>query len=322
MEARILVCDDVSSVGLGVLRHHGYRVIARPGIPADDLPAIVGDVDALLVRSRTHVTKEVLDAAPRLRVIGRAGFGMDRIDVDEATRRGIVVLHSPEGNAITAAEFTIGLLFSLARHIPKAYSAMRQGRWEKRRYRGFELTGKTLGVIGMGEVGSNVVQRAVGLGMVVKVHDPGLSRQQIAAMGAMAVSWDELLSTCDFISPHVPSSPLTRGLLGPEAFERMKDGVRIINCNRGGIIDEQALVRAIRRGRVAGAAVDNFDEEPPWGNELLEMEQVIVTPHLMVSTFEAQIRVAVNLAEQIRDFFEGREVRAVNPEALERARES
>jgi D-3-phosphoglycerate dehydrogenase / 2-oxoglutarate reductase len=317
MNARILACDDISSVGLGLLKKHGFQVIARPGIAAKDLCSAVRDVDAILVRSRTQVTREVLEAGTRLRLIGRAGFGMDRIDVEEATRRGIVVLHSPEGNAITAAEFTIGLLFCLARHIPKADASMRAERWEKRRYRGLEITGKTLGVIGMGEVGTNVVQRAVALGMVVKVHDPGIPPEDVEALGAMAVSWDEVLSTSDFISPHVPSSPLTRGLLGVQAFERMKDGVRLINCTRGGVVDEGALCKALRTGRVAGAAVDVFDEEPPWGNPLLEYPQVIVTPHLMVSTFEAQIRVAVNLAEQVRDFFDGREVHPVNPEVLE-----
>ena len=316
MNARILACDDISSVGLGLLKKHGFQVIARPGISARDLLVAVREVDGILVRSRTHVTREVLEAGTNLRLIGRAGFGMDRIDVDEATRRGIAVLHSPEGNAITAAEFTIGLIFCLARHIPRADASMRSERWEKRRYRGLEITGKTLGVIGMGEVGTNVVQRAVALGMAVKVHDPGIPADQIEALGAEAVSWDELLSTSDFISPHVPSSPLTRGLIGTEAFERMKDGVRLINCTRGGVVDEAALCKALRTGRVAGAAVDVFDEEPPWGNPLLEYPQVIVTPHLMVSTFEAQIRVAVNLAEQVRDFFDGREVHPVNPEVL------
>lgn len=315
-EIRILACDDISSVGLGLLREQGFHVIARPGLTSTDLLGQVADVDAILVRSRTHVTREVLSAGQRLRLVGRAGFGMDRIDVEEATRRGIVILHSPEGNAITAAEFTIGLLFCLARHIPRADASMRAQRWEKRRYRGVELTGKTLGVIGMGSVGSGVVERAVALGMVVKVHDPGLPAEEIEAKGAMSVSWDELLSTSDFISPHVPSSPLTRGLLGPDAFECMKDGVRLVNCTRGGVVDEAALVAALRTGRVAGAAVDVFDEEPPWGNPLLEFPQVIATPHLMVSTFEAQIRVAVNLAGQVRDFFQGREVRPVNPEAL------
>ena len=316
MNARILACDDISSVGLGLLKKHGFQVMVRPGITAKDLLQAVREVDGILVRSRTQVTREVLEAGLKLRLIGRAGFGMDRIDVEEATRRGIVVLHSPEGNAITAAEFTVGLIFCLARHVPRADASMRAGRWEKRRYRGIEITGKTLGVIGMGEVGSNVVQRAVALGMVVKVHDPGIPAEEIEVLGAMSVSWDELLSTSDFISPHVPSSPLTRGLLGPEAFERMKDGVRLVNCTRGGVVDETALCRALRTGRVAGAAVDVFDEEPPWGNPLLEYPQVIVTPHLMVSTFEAQIRVAVNLAEQVRDFFDGREVHPVNPAVL------
>jgi D-3-phosphoglycerate dehydrogenase len=309
MSLRILSCDDISSVGLGILRDHGYDVVARPGITGPDLLRCVAEFDALLVRSRTLVDGGVMDAGKdRLRLIGRAGYGMDRIDVVGATARGVAVIHSPEGNAVTAAEFTIGQLFSLARHIPRADAGMRQHRWDKRRYRGVELTGKTLGVVGMGNVGREVVQRAVALGLLVKVHDPGKDRRVIEGFGAIAVSCDELLTTSDFITVHVSVKPMTRGLLGASAFDRMKDGVRLINSSRGGVVDESALVSAIRSGRVAGAAIDVFDTEPPWDSPLMELPQVIVTPHLVASTFEAQIKVAVGLAEQVRDFFEGRPV--------------
>lgn len=311
MTVRVLACDDISSVGLGVLREHGYEVIARPSITPEKLLELVPKVDVILVRSRTRVSSEVLRASERLKLVGRAGFGMDRIDVTEATARGVTVIQTPDGNAVTAAEFTIGLLFCLARHIPRADASMRQERWDKRRYRGVEITGKTLGVIGMGKVGREVVKRAVALGLVVQVHDPGKPPQSIEEHGAFACSWDELLSGSDFISVHVSANRVTRGLLGEAAFDRMKDGVRIISTARGGIVSEEALLRAVRSGRVAGAAVDVFDTEPPWGNPLLELPQVIVTPHLVASTFEAQIKVAVHLAETVRDYFEGNEVGGV-----------
>ncbi len=304
MTQRILVADDISDVGLDVLRRAGYQVLARAGVDRGTLLKSLKDVDALLVRSRTRVTSELLDAAPRLRLVGRAGFGMDTIDVAQATDRGIAVFHSPEGNSTTAAEFAVGLLFSLARHIPRADAAMRDGRWDKRRYRGMEITGKTLGVIGMGNVGRAVVERASALRMRVLVHDPGKAAEDIRAAGGQPADWQELLGSSDFITVHVASGPATQGLLDDDAFSRMRDGVRIISCSRGGVVGEAALVRAVRSGRVAGAAVDVFEEEPPWGSELLKLPQVIVTPHLVASTFEAQISVAVHLAERVREFFE------------------
>ncbi|MCP4870093.1 MAG: hydroxyacid dehydrogenase [Proteobacteria bacterium] len=319
MTIRILSCDDISSVGLGILRDHGYEVVARPGITPAELIKNIPDFDAVLVRSRTLINRAVIKAsAGRLKLIGRAGYGMDRIDLAAAAKNKIAILHSPEGNAATAAEFTIGLLFSLARHIPRADAGMRAQRWDKRRYRGVEVSGKTLGVIGMGNVGREVVDRGVALGLLVKVHDPGKDPALIESIGAMSVSWDELLGSSDFITVHVSAKPMTRGLLGHEAFDRMKDGVRLINSSRGGVVDEAALATAIRSGRVAGAAIDVFDEEPPWGNPLLELPQVIVTPHLVASTFEAQIKVAVGLAEQVRDYFEGRPVHGlVGPDMRE-----
>lgn len=304
MTQRILVADDISNVGLDVLRGAGHQVLARAGIDRAALLKSLPDVDALLVRSRTRVTAELMDAAPKLRLVGRAGFGMDTIDIAEATRRGVAVFHSPEGNSTTAAEFAVGLLFSLARHIPRADAAMRAGRWEKRRYRGVEISGKTLGVIGMGNVGREVVERAAALRMRVLVHDPGKEPAAVRAAGGEPADWEELLSTSDFLTVHVASGEETRGLIDDDAFGRMRDGVRLINCSRGGVVSEAALVRAVRSGRVAGAAVDVFDEEPPWGSELLALPQVILTPHLVASTFEAQISVAVTLAERVRDFFE------------------
>jgi len=296
------VCDDISDVGLDLLRGAGYDVVNRAGITRKQLLAEIAEVDVLMVRSRTRVNRQILRASERLRLVARAGFPLDTVDVAEASRRGIAVMHSPTGNEVAAAEFTIGQLFSLARHIPQAASYMRDGRWEKRRLRGVELCGKTLGVLGMGAVGRNVVQRAVAMQMKVKVHDPAVLASEVEALGAESVSWDSLLPQCDFITLHVSPSERTRGLISDAAFEHMKDRVRIVNNSRGGVIDEAALVRAIRSGKVAGAAVDVWDEEPPKGNPLLEMREVICTPHLVAATFEAQINVAVRVAQQVQDY--------------------
>jgi D-3-phosphoglycerate dehydrogenase len=316
----ILVCDDISRVGLQLLDHAGFSVVRRAGIGREELARRACDFDALLVRSRTRITAQVLDAAPGLRLVGRAGFGVDTIDVAAASERGVVVMTSAEGNAVSAAEFAIGLIFALARNIPQADASMRSGRWDKRRYRGTEITGKVLGVIGMGRVGRIVVERAAALRMRVLVHDPARPPSEIEAAGGKAASWDELLGNADFLTVHVNSSTRTRGLIGDAAFELMKDRVRIVHCSRGGVVDEAALVRALRSGKVAGAAVDVFEQEPPTGNPLTSMPQVIVTPHLVASTFEAQINVATTLAEQVRDFLTTGETRgAINPEALTRA---
>lgn len=316
----ILVCDDISRVGLQLLDHAGFSVLHRAGIGRDELARRACDFDALLVRSRTRITAQVLDAAPGLRLVGRAGFGVDTIDVAAASERGVVVMTSAEGNAVSAAEFAIGLIFALARNIPQADASMRSGRWDKRRYRGTEITGKVLGVIGMGRVGRIVVERAAALRMRVLVHDPARPPSEIEAAGGKAASWDELLGNADFLTVHVNSSTRTRGLIGDAAFELMKDRVRIVHCSRGGVVDEAALVRALRSGKVAGAAVDVFEQEPPTGSPLTSMPQVIVTPHLVASTFEAQINVATTLAEQVRDFLTTGETRgAVNPEVLTRA---
>jgi len=315
----ILVCDDISRVGLELLDQAGFAVVHRAGIGREELLRRIADFDVVLVRSRTRVTAEVLRKADRLRLIGRAGFGLDTIDVRKATERGVVVMTSAQGNAVSAGEFAVGLLFALARNIPQADASMRSGRWDKRRYRGTQVTGKVLGVIGMGRVGRVVVERATALRMKVLVHDPGRPASEIEAAGGRAASWDEVLAGADFLTVHVSASTRTRGLIGDAAFEMMKDRVRIVHCSRGGVIDEAALVRALRSGKVAGAAIDVFEQEPPTGSPLLKMPQVIVTPHLVASTFEAQINVATTLAEQVRDFLTTGEARgAVNPEVLAR----
>ncbi len=318
MAQRILVVDDLSEVGLSVLRRAGHDVVRRLDLSEDEFKKILPDFDVLLVRSRTRVDSSIFAAASGLKLVGRAGFGIDSIDLKAATQAGVVVMHCDAGNAVSAAEFAIGMLFCLARHIPQADASLRSGRWDKRRYRGVELSGKVLGVVGMGRVGRHVVERACALGMEVLVHDPAVPLDDARSLGAESVSWDRLLSSCDFISVHVSASPVTRGLIGDEAFERMRDRVRIVNCSRGGVVDEAALYRAVQSGRVAGAAVDIWDEGPALKSPLLTLPQVIVTPHIVASTFEAQINVAVNLAEQVRDYLAGGRAEGIlNPEVFE-----
>lgn len=320
---RILVCDDISDVGLERLHREGFEVHRRPGIRSEELLRRAPGYDALLVRSRTPIGPDLFAAAPALRLIGRAGYGPGRVDLDAATRAGVLVLHSPDGNAVTAAEYAIAMVFNLARHIPMADASLRAGRWDKRRLRGIELRGKRLGVIGMGRVGRNVVERAAALKMVVLVHDPLVSEAEIEAAGGVAAGWDEVLATSDFLTVHVSASAATRGLIGEDAFHRMKDRVRIVNCSVRGVVDERALVHALRTGKVAGAAIDVFDEEPPVGNPLLDMPQVIATPHLLASTFEAQIEVARSLADQVVGFFrEGTLGDVINPAVVDRLREA
>lgn len=314
---RILALDDISVVGLDVLRQAGFDVVRRSQASGSDLAGLLSEADAVMVRSATRITRELI-AGTGLKLIGRAGFSLDTIDVDAATEHGVLVMHSPDGTAVSAAEFTMGLLIGLARYIPQADASMRKERWDKRRYRGVQLFGSTLGVIGMGAVGRCVVQRARAFGMRVLVHDPAVDETAIIRAGGEPSGWDDLLASSAFLTVHVPARDETRGLLDDAAFGRMKDGIRLVNCSRGGVVDEAALVRALRTGKVASAAIDCFDVEPPWGSDLLNLKQVTLTPHLVASTFEAQVNVARNLAEQVRDFFERGEARgAVNPEVLE-----
>lgn len=317
MVPRILVCDDIAEVGLDILRRAGFEVRSLQRKAPGELQAAIPDFDALLVRSRTRVTDELLELSPRLKVIGRVGFGLDTIDVESATRRGVLVVDSPEGNALTAAEFTVGLIFALARHIPQGDAALRSGRWERRRHRGVEISGKVLGVVGMGRVGRIVAERARAIRMRVLVYDPQVSEMTIRAVGAEPVSWGALLGESDFLTVHVSAGENTRHLIGDAEFGAMKDRIRIINTARGAIVNEDALMRALRSGKVAGAAVDAFEHEPPTDSPLLNMPQVIVTPHLVGTTFEAQINTATAVAEQVRDFLLDGVVRgAVNPQAL------
>jgi D-3-phosphoglycerate dehydrogenase len=315
---RIFVADDVSETGLQPLRQSGFSVDKRIGLSGDELIAAVADCEGLVVRSETKVTAAIMDQAPRLRVIGRAGVGVDNIDVPAATTRGIVVMNAPDGNTTTTAEHTIALLVALARNVPQANSSLKAGNWERKRFIGVELQGKTLGIVGLGRIGRGVAKRGRGLGMNIVAFDPFVSPEQARDLEIEVAPLDDVFSRADFLTVHTPLTPETRGIVNAEAFAKMKRGVRIVNCARGGLVDEEALYAAIKSGVVAGAALDVFATEPPAGDDpLLSLPEVIVTPHLGASTTEAQEGVAFTVAEQMRDYLLSGALRgAVNVPAL------
>ncbi|HEX8888019.1 MAG TPA: phosphoglycerate dehydrogenase [Pyrinomonadaceae bacterium] len=315
---KIFVADDVSESGLEPLRGAGFFVEKRTGLTLDDLKEALNDFDGLIVRSETKVKPELMDAATRLRVIGRAGVGVDNIDVPAATTRGIIVMNAPDGNTITTAEHTMALLVSLARRVPQANRSLRDGRWERKRFIGVELQGKTLGVVGLGRIGRVVASRARAFGMNIVAYDPFVAPDQARDLELELAPLDELFARADFLTVHTPLTAETRGIVGAQAFSKMKRGVRIINCARGGLVDERALLAAIKEGIVAGAALDVFEQEPPaTDNPLLALDEVITTPHLGASTTEAQEGVALTVAEQMRDYLLTGALRgAVNVPAL------
>ena len=303
MTTKIFVADDVSESGLGPLRSAGFTVEKRCGLKPPELLEALKDCEGLIVRSETKVTADILDAANTLRVIGRAGVGVDNIDVSAATIRGVVVMNAPDGNTITTAEHTVAMLVSLARSIPQASSSLKAGRWDRKKFIGVELQGKTLGIVGLGRIGRVVASRARAMGMLIVAYDPFIAPEQARDLEIELAPLDEVFSRADFLTVHTPLTSETRGLIGRDALSKMKQGARIINCARGGLIDEDALYEAITNGSIAGAALDVFSEEPPPADhKLLHLDQVIVTPHLGASTKEAQEGVAFTVAEQMRDF--------------------
>ena len=313
---RILVADPLSTRGLNLLRGHADVVVADD---ASALAAGLPQSDALIVRSRTKVTKDILDQGDHLQIVGRAGIGVDNIDVDAATDRGILVVNAPLGNVRSTAEHTIALIFALARRIPAADAAVRNGTW-KSGYEGVQVGGKRLGVLGAGKVGGQVAQMASAFGMDVVVYDPYLADEAFRSSGLQRIALDELLSTSDFVTVHVPSTAETRHLIGTAQLARMKEGSYLVNCSRGGLVDADALAQALRSNHLAGAALDVFEIEPPVGSPLLSAPNTILTPHVAASTREAQAQVSMDIAEQILDFFAGRPVSyPVNPSVLRKA---
>jgi D-3-phosphoglycerate dehydrogenase len=314
---RLLVTEPIAEEGLRLLRAEA-QVDVKPHLTSSSLAKAVAAYNGLIIRGKTKVTEEIIEAAPRLVVIGRAGTGVDNVDLDAATRRGIVVVNAPYGNTVSVAEHTLGMLLALVRHIPRADSALREGRWEKESYEGFQVRGKVLGIVGLGRVGAAVASRALGLEMKVVTYDPFVTPERAGQLGARWVPWEELLRSSDFVTLHLPESRQTRGMVGQLELRQMKPSAYLINCSRGSVVDEEALAKALREGRLAGAAVDVFSEEPPSASHpLLCCDNVVLTPHLAGSTAEAHRDTAVDVAQQVLDVLAGRVPRyPVNAPAL------
>jgi D-3-phosphoglycerate dehydrogenase len=298
----VLISDKLSPAAVDIFRRRGIDVAFKPGLSPAELRAEINGHDGLAVRSATKVTRELIEAAPQLKVVGRAGIGVDNVDVTSATARGVVVMNTPFGNAITTAEHAIALLFALARQIPEASASTKAGRWEKNRFMGVELAGKTLGLIGAGNIGSIVADRANGLRMKVLAFDPFLSERRAVEIGVEKVELADLLARADFVSLHAPLTNETKNILSRERLFAMKRGARLINCARGGLVDEAALAEALAAGHLAGAALDVFETEPATDSPLFALDSVVCTPHLGAATAEAQEKVALQLADQMADF--------------------
>jgi len=311
---KVLVSDNLGEEGIEMFEEaDGLRVDVKTGLTPEELESIIHEYHALVIRSATKVTESLLNNAKQLKVIGRAGIGLDNVDIPAATKRGIVVMNTPGGNVVTTAEHTIALMLSLTRNIPSGTHTMKSGLWEKKKLQGREIYSKILGVIGFGKIGSIVADRARGLRMRVVVHDPIVTPEQIEKAGFESVSLDELYRKADYITIHVPKLKTTTGLLDKTAFSKMKDGVMVVNCARGGIVNEADLYDAIVSGKVAGAALDVFEKEPPEASPLFELDRVVCTPHLGASTREAQTNVAVAVADQVIDYLKtGTVINAVN----------
>lgn len=322
---KILVTDPLAPEGLEVFKNaEGFEVDVKIGLKPEELKKICHAYDGWVIRSGTKITADLIEAAKNLKVIGRAGVGYENIDADTATKKGIVVMNTPGGNNVTTGEHTIALMMALARHIPQAVASLKGGKWDRNKFVGVEMCNKTIGVIGLGNVGRIVAERAAALRMKVIGFDPFIAAENIARMGVQPGTLDDIFTRSDFITVHVPLTPETQGLINKAAFAKMKRGVRIINCARGGIVDEADLAEAIKHGKVAGAALDVYvDEPPPPEHPLLNLDQVITTPHLGASTDEAQLNVAIAVAEQMVDFLAKGVVRyavnvpSVSPELLQ-----
>ncbi len=316
---KILISDNLSESGIEKLKAIPmFEVEVNTSLTPEELRQIIKEYDALVIRSATKVTEEIIEAADRLKVIARAGIGLDNVDIAAASKRGIVVMNTPEGNVITTAEHTIAMLFAVSRNIAQATASLKAGKWEKKRFRGKELFNKVLGIIGVGRIGRIVADRAKGLKMNVIAYDPYINAEVIGKLGIEAVTFDELLQRSDYITVHTPITQETRNILNAEAFKKVKKGVFVANCARGGIVNEADLAEAIKAGIVAGAAVDVFEKEPPVGSPLLELDQVVMTPHLGASTDEAQENVAVAVADQVIDYLVNGTIRnAVNAPTID-----
>nr|WP_290225231.1 phosphoglycerate dehydrogenase [Trichocoleus desertorum] len=324
--SKVLVSDPIDQVGIDILSQVA-QVDIKTGLPPEELIRIIPEYDALMIRSGTRVTQEIIEAGTQLKIIGRAGVGVDNVDVPAATRRGILVVNSPEGNTIAAAEHTLAMMLSLSRYIPDANQSIKSGQWDRKTYVGVEVYKKSLGIVGLGKIGAHVATVARAMGMKLLAYDPFVSTERAEQLGCRLVELDLLLREADYITLHLPKTPETTHLINAESLAKMKPTARIINCARGGIIDEDALVEAVKTGKIAGAAIDVFEAEPLGESSLRSAgKDLILTPHLGASTEEAQVNVAIDVAEQIRDVLLGLPARsAVNipglrPEVLEKLR--
>jgi D-3-phosphoglycerate dehydrogenase / 2-oxoglutarate reductase len=324
--AKVLVSDPIDQVGIDIISQVA-QVDVNTGLSPEELIDIIPQYDALMVRSQTKVTKEIIEAGTQLKIIGRAGVGVDNIDVPAATRKGIVVVNSPEGNTIAAAEHALAMMMAISRHIPAANESVRAKKWERKKFVGTEVYKKTLGVVGLGKIGSHVAIVAKAMGMKILAFDPFISQERADQLGCRLVDLDLIFRESDYITLHIPKTPETANLINAEALAKMKPTTRIINCARGGVIDEDALYEALKAGTIAGAALDVFETEPLGESKLRELdEKVILTPHLGASTAEAQVNVALDVAEQIRDVLLGLSARSavnipgLNPNIMEKLR--
>lgn len=311
---KVLIADSVSTEGIEKLQAAPeFEVTVAPDISAQDLVREIPKYHALVVRSRTQVTAQVLEAGEKLKVVGRAGVGVDNIDLDAATSRGVVVLNAPEGNTVSTAEHTVSMMMALSRQIPEANQSLREGRWDRKKFMGVELSNKVLGIIGFGRVGSYVAKIAQGLNMSILAYDPFITADRAKEMGVTAASIDEIFAQADYITIHTPKTPETENLINKDAFAKMKDGVRIINCARGGIVNEADLIEALDLGKVAGAAFDVYPQEPPADYSFFAHPKIVATPHLGASTIEAQVNVAVDVIKEVMSALRGEPLRnAVN----------
>ncbi len=301
---QVLVSDSLSEEGILKLKEQ-FTVDVSTGLSEDELVKKIKEFDALVIRSGTRVTRRVIEAADRLMIIGRAGVGVDNIDIEAATEKGIIVVNAPEGNMLSAAEHTVAMMLSMSRNIPQAHMSLKAKKWERKHFMGVEVNGKTLGVVGLGRIGAEVAKRAQGLEMNVLAYDPFITEDRALELGVELTSVDEISKRADFITVHTPLTKETRNIIDTPQFNLMKQTARIINCARGGIINEESLAQALKTGRICAAAIDVFTSEPPFDNPLLELDNVIVTPHLGASTEEAQVNVAVAVAEEVISVLNG-----------------
>ncbi len=297
--AKVLISDPITAAGVELFKEAGFAVEVKTDHTKEELLAKIKDFDALIVRSQTKVTAEIIEAAENLKVIGRAGVGVDNVDIPAATKKGIIVMNAPDGNTTSTAELSVAMVLALARNIPQAHASMKAGAWDRKKYTGVEVNGKTLGVVGMGRIGMEVAKRMLGMNMNVLAFDPFLTKERAENLGVQAASLDEIITQADFITVHTPLTKETKGMFGAAEFARMKKGVCLINCARGGIYDEHDLAEAVKSGQVGGVALDVYPTEPPTDRTLIDLPQVIVTPHLGASTKEAQENVAIDVAVEV-----------------------